>query len=425
MNKFDYLIKGNNLQASLLAYYLQLAGKKVILVSENDFGSVLQSDPFFILDNISEKTAKYLFNISANTFIPVQNIEFDLNKNSLKQVSNFFMCKTGISKSEYSNKKILELTEPLVKKSNYKYGIVKHTYKYQYHRLSLEFVLAAQEKGASVYNYSNFESVGNECFKIISQNESFEVRAEKIIYTNSNEQANIKLSVIPRYRFELRNSLDISGKDFSLQLIPNFSTVVIKTSSEISGKQILNVLNNEFGKQLVDADILEEHLISNQNESVYNINGEQIYFKEGNIEQSLFSTQKFIKENIDPEFDIFKLTEGLFYNFDFDKDSEVILDKVESGYREMEQIGLQPGAYTQLFYRYGNKFLELADIAFEYYQKPETRVNAWIIAEIIYSKQNEYCTSFEDFYYRRSNLHYSRFFDSELKKEVADLFKIF
>ncbi len=418
MGTIDFVIKGNGLLSAQLAYYLRKTGKSVLLFSEQDFAGNVRNDHFRILES-NQQLANYLFNISPNIFIPIKQLNFDAGKNSFKQISNFVMCKTKIKKEEYSNKKMLETYEPALNASDFKYGLLKKVYKFQYARLVMEYVLSAKQIGAEVYNYAKL-SQKNDIFTLTQNNETKTFKAKNIINvsTNNNHITNY-ISIIPRYLLELRNSIKLKVNNANINFIPNFAAVIINHQEKIEQKDLIDLINKHFDKKLSENSIIENYTETYGN-NIVKIENNNIYLNEQSIENN-FNTIKNLLEKLNLETEIFD-NKKLYYSFNFEANESVILDKVESGFREMEQLGLAATKYTQLYYRYGNKFLDLADIAFEYYQNIETRQTAWLRAEIDYSVKNEYTKNFNDFYYLRANLYFPNLFNNEIKKQAEDIF---
>lgn len=89
-------------------------------------------------------------------------------------------------------------------------------------------------------------------------------------------------------------------------------------------------------------------------------------------------------------------------NFQFPYHPLRIMEYCDEKYDEAKQILKSSQYFKKLFYRYGTQIEDITNLAFEYWNQTKNIKKAWLLAEIDFAINNEYCTSPVEFMYWRT-----------------------
>jgi len=418
-SNFDITIIGSGLLSAKITLIAAKLGLKVCLLSETDFGDV---GTFNKIDIVDDKD--FTYEKSANNFIPIDLINLENKKSIVTKYYKQFLSK--ITKEEFKNNDNLATTEPQLKNTNVDYATITKAYKYDYARVCIDTVLTAKENDVDAYNYaSNLKTDGNQ-ISFNYNEKSFDINTKLVIDVRSKSDKIIaNYFTIPRYKLELTNSMLINDKNFNIYIIPYFSVVIVKFTGNISMQAVLEKINSVFQKSILEKEILDswnenigdDEVLENKNTVLLS---EQFLQKKSTVISDVFSLiSKKLNIEKPKELDF-----ELHNNFAFEKRKTVIYEQVDKTFREVQQTNISPNEFTKLYYRYGSKFDVVIEKTYDYYTEINNRKDAWLMAQIWYAKNFEMAITADDFIYRRANIYFSDYFNSDMKNKIETYFVI-
>ncbi len=439
-NRYDLIILGQGLQASLLLLNAVDKGLSSVLISENDCAENLNEEPFQLIE----------------PFFKPQIYKTSFQNNLFKSLKKSFPYLLISSKTD--NYKSLNFFERFIqtliksvthrkieKKSKSNHGSLSYnssdSYKFSSARMTIELQKKAIRLGAKIYSYSqiiNLKTIDNLKYNIQINsklnNQITNLESKSVLRFNLNNSIfktdGIKIAnkpsetlyfTYPSSKLNLEKNKILHTKHQELKIIKWFDFVYFEFSDantpESSLDDLIIFINNKFidiqidKSEIIDFGTFNKLLFAenkNKIQLVYFDSKRQIQFHYKTIIQ-WFAYSNNICNLIIKHTKKGKQGKSAIGRIEFggsDLPESInplrIMELADEKYDQAKQILKSPLYFKKLFYRYGSEIDLITNKAYENWNITKNSLQAWLSAEIWYAIEHEFCKKPKDFIQNRT-----------------------
>jgi len=431
--KYDIVIIGDTLPSAMFAYYFSKIGLRVQLFSHS--GPLYSSDDehFIVFDstgrnNIFErqrekKLITFLKRNAAHLLISSHIEQYkmlDVFSRMILNVRNLITSEKIEVEKVNGSKKLFRLSYA--------------SYKISTKRLFVEFVKSIDNPTFSFCKYqyiSDLNETRDKDYQLILENGqerknvltrsifSSEIAIERFLNkANYSKKENIKVlyATYPAKELVLEKNIIFDDGHVHLKIIPWFEWVYFEFShlNEIAPQigQMMEILGKYFPwiqldeKKIAYTGVNQQRVDGKRNRSenlAYFVKNQQHTVASRTLKEWLIDrhvvVRKVAGQLISSGINNLKIRENQLKGgeFDFPYHPIMLMEYADEKYDLAKQILKSPQYFKKLFYRYGSQIEEITSKAFDYWNQTKNIEQAWLMAEIWYAVNYEFCTSALEF----------------------------